>query len=407
MYAGPAGNLSLLASGPAGGAPAPRCFLCRFPERARIDCEGIPVTLKRHGIAAAVALCAALALAACGSDNPSTPGSSTSSGAGDCAKGSLTAQGSTAQKNAMDEWTKAYQQKCPGASINYQGTGSGAGIQAFLGGTADFAGSDSALKDPDETTKAADRCKSGPALNLPMVVGPIAVAHNLSGVTDLQLKPATVAKIFAGSITKWDAADIKADNPNATLPSTAILAVHRSDSSGTTDNFTAYLTAAAKDVWTFGKDKVWKAPGGQAEKGNDGVASAVKRTPGAIGYVEWSFAKVNSLGIAKIYNGAGEYAALTAASAGKALDGAKVAGTGNDLKLQIDYVTTQAGAYPIVLVAYEIVCEKGNPSDKVGLLKGFLGYTANDGQAQLEKLGYAPLPETLRGKVDIAVKALS
>jgi phosphate transport system substrate-binding protein len=332
---------------------------------------------------------------------------STTKESGSCATGSLTAQGSTAQKNAMDQWIKAYQQQCSGTTINYQGTGSGAGIQAFIGGTADFAGSDSALKDGDETSKAAARCKSGPALNLPMVVGPIAVSYNLNDVTDLQLKPATLAKIFAGSITKWDAAEIKADNPNATLPSTAILGVHRSDSSGTTDNFTGYLTAAAKDAWTFGKDKVWKAPGGQAEKGSDGVAAAIKRAPGAIGYVELSFAKVNNLSVAKIFNGAGEYAALTAAAAGKTLEGAKVAGIDDDLKLQIDYNTSQAGAYPIVLVTYEIVCGKGNSPDKLALLKGFLGYAANSGQAQLENLGYAPLPETLRGKVDNAVKGLS
>jgi phosphate transport system substrate-binding protein len=364
------------------------------------------VKLKRHGMFASIALCATLALAACGSDNEE-PGSSTGSAATDCATGTLTSQGSTAQKNAMDEWIKAYQQKCSGASINYQGTGSGAGVQAFLGGTADFAGSDSALKDGDETTKANDRCKSGPAIHLPMVVGPIAIAYNIDGVKNLQLSPATIAKIFAGGITKWDAAEIKADNPSAALPSTNILSIHRSDSSGTTENFTAYLGAAAKEAWTFGKDKVWKAPGGQAEKGSDGVAGAIKRSSGAIGYVEWSFAQVNSLGVAKVKNGAGEFTELSGTSAGKAITGAKAIGTGEDLKLKIDYATTEAGAYPIVLVAYEIVCSKGNAADKVGLIKGFLGYTATDGQKLLEKLGYAPLPESTRTKVEAAVKTLA
>lgn len=368
------------------------------------------MNLKRHGILAGIALTATLALAACGSDNEAdSPGGTNSDAAKmDCATGSLTAQGSTAQKNAMDELIKAYQQKCPGATINYQGTGSGAGITAFTGGTADFAGSDSTLKDGDEATKAADRCKTGPAIHLPMVVGPIAVAYNLDSVKDLQLKPATLAKIFSGAITKWDAAEIKADNPNATLPPTAILTVHRSDSSGTTDNFTDYLTKAGGSAWTFGKDKVWKAPGGQAEKANDGVAAGIKRSPGAIGYVEWSFAKTNSLGVAKVYNAAGEWVALTGESAGKTIAGAKVTGTGDDLKLSIDYVTKESGAYPIVLVAYEIVCSKGNPADKLALLKSFLTYTASsDAQKSLEKIYYGSLPETFRVKVESAVKNLA
>jgi phosphate transport system substrate-binding protein len=368
------------------------------------------VKYKRHGILAGTALVATLALAACGSDNTDLAGAGNASpGAkADCATGSLTAQGSTAQKNAMDEWIKNYQQRCPGATINYQGTGSGAGVQAFIGGTADFAGSDSALKDGDEQANANKRCGGANAVNLPMVTGPIAVVVNLDGARDLQLRPATIAKIFAGTARTWDDAAIKADNPGASLPSTPILAVHRSDSSGTTDNFTRFLAATAGSDWTYGSDKVWKAPGGQAEKGSDGVATSVKRSTGAIGYVEWSFAQVNNLATAKVGNGAGEFVTLTAESAGKTVAGAQVAGTGNDLKLKIDYATKQAGAYPIVLVSYEIVCERGTPAEKLRLLRSFLTYTASaDGQAALARLGYAPLPEPVRTKVESAVAALS
>ncbi|MGI5246969.1 phosphate ABC transporter substrate-binding protein PstS [Dactylosporangium sp. CA-139066] len=375
------------------------------------------MNLKRHGLIAGIALTATLALAACGSDNneptaPATNGAGSGAPAGGgitCASGSLTAQGSTAQANAMAEWVKAYQTKCSDAKINYQGTASGAGITAFQGGTADFAGSDSALKDGDEATKANARCGSGnSAINLPMVTGPIAIAYNLDGVKDLQLKPDTIAKIFSGAIKTWDDAAIKADNPSATLPSTPILAVHRGDSSGTTDNFTNYLTSVAPTSWTFGHDKVWKAPGGQGEQKSDGVSAAIKRSAGAIGYVELSFAKTNSLSIAKVQNGAGEYTALTGESAGKTIEGAKITGTGDDLKMTIDYKTTTAGAYPIVLVTYEIVCGKGNDAAKLALLKGFLGYTVStDGQATLDKLGYAPLPETVRTKVDAAIKNLA
>ncbi|MEV4544947.1 phosphate ABC transporter substrate-binding protein PstS [Micromonospora echinaurantiaca] len=366
--------------------------------------------LQRHGTLACLALTATLALSACGSDNNEPASGATASGsaaAADCATGTLNAQGSSAQKNAMAEWIKAYQQKCQGTTINYEPSGSGAGIQAFIAGTADFAGSDSALKE-EEQPQANAKCVGGQAINLPMVIGPVAVAYNLNGVQNLQLKPATLAKIFAGKITKWDDAAIKADNPGASLPATTIQTVHRSDSSGTTDNFTDFLAKTAEADWTFGKAKEWKAPGGTGAKGSDGVASRVKGADGTIGYMEWSFAENAGLGIAKIGNGAGEFAELTAESAGKTIAGAEVVGQGDDLKMKIDYNTKEAGAYPIVLVTYEIVCSKGLAADKLPLVKGFLGYAAStEGQAELTELGYAPLPETVRTKVETAVKNIS
>src|SRR6185312_4222050 len=183
--------------------------------------EGTIVKLQRSGYLAGIALTATLALAACGSDN--TDGGTGSSGAsaapGSCGTGSLTAQGSTAQKNAMDEWIKNYQAQCSGAKIDYQGTGSGAGIQAFIAGTADFAGSDSALKE-EEQPQADAKCAGGQALNLPMVIGPIAVVYNLDGVDGLSFSPETLAGIFAGKITKWNDPKIAADNSGATLPTT-------------------------------------------------------------------------------------------------------------------------------------------------------------------------------------------
>ena len=241
-----------------------------------------------------------------------------------------------------------------------------------------------------------------------MVTGPIAVVYNVSGVDSLQLKPATIAGIFAGSITRWDAAEIKADNPGTTLPGTTIQSVHRSDASGTTDNFTNFLSKTAGARWTFGKAKEWSAPGGTGAKGSDGVASAVKGADGAIGYVELSFAENSALKMAAVGNGAGEYAVLTAENAGKTVAGAEVAGTGSDLKLSIDYNTKVAGAYPLVLVTYEIACSKGTPADKLAAVKGFLGYAAStDGQAELAELGYAPLPEEVRAKVEASVAAIS
>ena len=371
--------------------------------------KGKLVKLQRHGIMVGLALTATFALAACGSDNNSNPPASGGTGAASaapsfaCATGTLNAQGSTAQQNAINQWIKDYQTGCSGANIVYQGTGSGAGQQAFIAGTADFAGSDSPLAAADQP-KADARCKTGPAIHIPMAVGPIAVVYNVQGVTGLQLKPATLAKIFAGKITTWNDASIKADNPNATLPSTKITTVHRSDSSGTSDNFTNYLGTVDTADWTFGHDKTWKGPGGDAEKGSDGISAFVSKTDGSIGYVEWSFAQANNLNVSKVGNGAGEFAELSGDSAGKTIASAQNSGTGDDMKLKIDYNTTAAGAYPIVLVTYEIVCDKGNSATALPLIKGFLGYAASAaGQQAITKVGYAPLPESVRSKVATTV----
>jgi phosphate transport system substrate-binding protein len=309
----------------------------------------------------------------------------------------------------MAAWVQAYQQACSGVTINYNPTGSGAGVTAFIGGKEPFVGSDSALKS-DEKPQADARCKTGKAIDLPMVVGPIAVAYNLDGVDNLQLSAATVAKIFSGKIKTWDDAAIKQENPSANLPSTPIQAFHRSDSSGTTDNFTKWLSAAAPSDWTYSNDKVWKAPGGQGAAKSAGVANAVAKNQGAIGYVEYSFVQSLDLSAAKIANDGKNFVELSAENASTALQSAKPAegAQGNDLALKLDYATTAANAYPIVLVTYEITCEKGLSGDDAAFVKSFLGYTSGDGQKHLTPdLGYAPLPSDLQRKVAAAVAAIA
>jgi phosphate transport system substrate-binding protein len=369
------------------------------------------VNLIRHGRAAAVLLAGALALAACGSDNNNSGGGSTGSSTGGsiaCQSGSIKASGSSAQKNAMTTWINTYQEACSGATINYSPSGSGAGVQDFQNNQTAFAGSDSAIKDAD-LQKANARCGSGnQAINLPMVVGPIAVAYNLPNQNGLVFTPSVLAKIFSGTITKWNDPAITALNSGATLPSATIVTFHRSDSSGTTDNFTKYLTAAAGSDWTFSHDKVWKAPGGQGAKGSDGVAAALKSTPNSLGYVEYSFTQEGGLEVAKIDNGGGAVE-LTPENAATAVAAAQVTGTAPDLTLSLDYATKTAGAYPIVLVTYEITCNKGLPADQLKLTKSFLTYTASDaGQSKLNaQSGYAPLPKDLDTKVQASVAGIS
>lgn len=356
-----------------------------------------------------VVVAGVLVLSACGTDEntSSSGGGAAAPASGNCVKATVNAAGSSAQANAVTEWIKGYQSGCAGANLNYNPTGSGAGVQSFISGQVAFAGSDSALK-PEEMTQAKQRCQGNNAVDLPMVVGPIAVAYNVKGVSDLNLSPKTIAGIFAGKITKWNDAAIKKENPNATLPATAIKSVHRSDESGTTDNFTKFLAATAPDIWTFEGGKKWTAPGGQGGAKSDGVTTVVKQTDGAIGYIEMSYATQAQLSTAKVANGTGDFVALSTESASKALDGAQITGTGNDLSMKIDYATKTAGAYPIVLVTYEVVCEKGLPAEQGNFVKSFLTYTSSaQGQGALANLGYAPLPSTVLTKVQTVVKGLA
>ncbi|MDO0934294.1 phosphate ABC transporter substrate-binding protein PstS [Streptomyces sp. DG2A-72] len=359
----------------------------------------------------AIAFSGALALTACGSDDTgnSNGGDSTATAnAGsikcDDAKGQLLADGSSAQKNAIDAWVKQFSAACQ-VQINYKGGGSGAGITAFNQGTVAFAGSDSALK-PEEITESKKVCSGGQGIDLPMVGGAVALAYNVEGVDNLVLDAPTIANIFSGKIKTWDDAAIKKLNPDAKLPSTKIQAFHRSDESGTTDNFTKYLSTAAKSDWTYGDGKAWAAPGGQAASGSSGLAQAVKQTSGAISYMEESYAK--DMSTVAIDTGASEPVKPTSDSATAAIADAKVVGTGKDLALEINYNTKADGAYPITLVTYEIVCDKGNKAETLPTVKAFLTYIASEeGQGMLADISYAPIPDDIIAKVRTTIAGLS
>jgi phosphate transport system substrate-binding protein len=367
----------------------------------------------RASAVGALAVSGALLLTACGSDNNTggTGGEGNSAAAAknvkcEGAKGKLLAAGSSAQKNAMDLWVKNYMAACSGVEINYKSSSSGEGITSFTQGTVGFAGSDSALK-PEEVEESKKVCKTGQGINLPMVGGPIAIGYNLPGVDNLVLDAPAIAKIFNNQIKKWNDPAITKLNPDAKLPDSAIQSVHRSGDSGTTQNLGKYLGKAAPAEWKYEAEKKWPAPGGQGATGSSGVAAQVKQVEGAIGYFELSYATSQSIPTVKINTGAAAPVAATSENASKAIAAAKITGTGKDLALSLDYATKAEGAYPMVLVTYEIVCDSGNNADSLANVKSFLGYAASDeGQKLLSEHGYAPIPTEINSKVRETIAGL-
>jgi phosphate transport system substrate-binding protein len=359
-----------------------------------------------------------LSLAACGSDpvpagtaDPSTSGSSGGPGLV-CPAGKLTAEGSSAQANAISEVIASYNAECGNkAQIEYNPTGSGAGIKAFYNGLVDFAGSDSPLKTEEkdgvvESDKAMERCEGNPAWNLPMVVGPIAFAYNVDGADRLTLNAKVLAEIFNGTITTWNDPAIAKLNSGVTLPSDKITVFFRSDESGTTENVTKYLSKAGGGAWKDEPAKAWTGTG-EGKNKSSGVAEGVGATKNSISYMEWSYAKDNNLAMVALDGGSGA-TELTAESVAAAVSEASVKGSGNDLSLDVKYTDLPKGAYPALLVTYEVVCSKGLSADQTAIVKDFLGYfAAEDTQATLEELGYAPLPASLVTKVQTAVSAIA
>ncbi|MCG6500292.1 phosphate ABC transporter substrate-binding protein PstS, partial [Kitasatospora sp. A2-31] len=306
-----------------------------------------------------------------------------------------------------DIWKNAFSAACPAITVNYGGGGSGAGVQQFIQGKVAFAGSDSALK-PEEVDATKAVCTGGQGIDLPMVAGLVSIVFNVEGVDRLVLDGPTIAKIFDSQITKWNDPAIAALNPGAKLPDADIQAFHRSDDSGTTDNLTKYFAKASGGAWSYPASKTWAGKGGQSANGSAGVSAQVKQVKNSISYAELSFAQTNNLKSAAIATGASKPVEATAANAANTFAKAKVAGTGSDLALTLDYATKDEGSYPLVLVTYEIVCDKGNKADTLDTLKAFLTYGASEaGQKAIGEKGYVPLPKELTDKVNAVIPTLA
>jgi phosphate transport system substrate-binding protein len=354
---------------------------------------------RRQVTTAGLAVCA-VALAACSSSSSSSSSSSTgtsstgapssSSSSNANLSGTLNGSGSTFQTVFQQSAISAFKSVDPGITVNYGSGGSGKGRTDLASGVVNYAGSDSPIPAAEQSSFSGKT-----VLYFPVIIGPITMAYNLSGVSNLKLDPTVIAKIFQGQITKWNDSAIAADNPGVSLPSTPITIAVRSDSSGTTANFTLFLKDAVPSAWTLGSSSTIKWPStARAGMGNPGVAQIVKSTSGAIGYVDYSTAKASGLSFASVKNQAGSFVAPSPTSASAAADGATVA---SNLTFAAAWATG-AGSYPITYQSWDLVYAQQPSANDAALLKAYLGYLLGPGQQLLGSLGYAALPTSLDQK---------
>jgi phosphate transport system substrate-binding protein len=347
--------------------------------------------------AAGLALSAmALFVAACSSSSGGSSGGGGSSGL----SGTLNGSGSTFQLTFQQTAIQSFKSVQPSMTVNYGGGGSGKGRTDLASGVVQYAGSDTAPIPSDEVANF----KGKTVLYVPVLIGPITVSFNLPGIkSGLKLDAPTIAGIFQAKITKWNDPQIASQNPGVKLPSTTITIARRSDSSGTTQNFSEFLVEGAPGVWKLGSDSTinWPAAsrGGNA---NGGVAQIIKTTPGAVGYVDYADAKASGLTWASVKNKDGHYVAPSTDSATAAAGNVTVK---PDLTFSAIWASG-ANSYPITYQSWDLVYQKQSSSSVTKMLQAYLGYLVGDGQQLLPELGYAPLPSGLAQKAKAQVSKI-
>lgn len=359
------------------------------------------MSINRPGKLAAFAVLGTLILTSCATNEmqlTATPGAHS---------GELNGSGASSQGSASDAWIAAFQTNNPATTINYSPDGSGAGRKAFMSGGVAYAGSDSALSMNELGEKFAACAPGTAAIDLPVYISPIALIFNIDGVTELNLDSSTIAKIFTGTITRWNDPQIAALNSGASFPDATITPVHRSDDSGTTKNFSDYLAVTAPDEWDAEASDTFPYAFGEAAQGTSGVVEAVTNGKNTIGYADAS--RAGELGFAAIKVG-DTFVHFTAKAAAESVaDSPRVEGrSANDIAINLDRKTTNPEHYPLVLVSYLIVCEEyANPSTGE-LVKAYAGYIASAaGQAEAEKsAGAAPLSADLSATVSAAIETI-
>ena len=373
---------------------------------------------KRNNVLRIAALAAALplALAGCAANEGSTStpesgaaGSTDTAESSSSISGTYGGAGASSQEAAQAAWIAAFQTDNADVTINYNPVGSGAGRKQFMEGAVAFAGSDSYLSDEELEGTFAACAADSKARSLPVYISPIAVAFNLEGNDSLNLDADTIARIFKGEITNWSDDAIVSLNPGATLPDQAVTVVYRSDDSGTTKNFAAYLGANAGDVWDVkAEDKFpFSFAGAEGAQGTSGVVEAISTGTGTIGYADAS--KVSSLSTVALKVGE-EFVPYSAEGAAKVVEVSPVVENRHDgdVAIDLDRTTTESGAYPLVLVSYLLVCDTNKDEATTEFVKAYAGYIASEAgqQAAAEGAGSAPLSAATRELVQASIESI-
>ncbi|MFA6431384.1 MAG: phosphate ABC transporter substrate-binding protein PstS [Candidatus Margulisiibacteriota bacterium] len=310
----------------------------------------------------------------------------------------LTGAGATFPYPIYSKWISEYK-KATGVEINYASIGSGGGIKQFTAGVVDFGASDAFMLDSELAAVKKE------VLHIPTVMGAVAVVYNLNGIKELKLDPSALAQIFMGDIKKWNDPKIAEINPGANLPDENILVAHRSDGSGTTSIFTGYL-AKVNTKWAsgVGGGKAVSWPVGVGGKGNEGVTGVVKNNKNSIGYVELAYAEQNDLACALIKNKAGVFVSPT-------VDGVTAAADKGVSRIPSDFrgdILNMPGktSYPISGLTWILVKKDMGNTEKAKALQNFLTWTMDKGQSYASALSYAPLPQSLKAKVQKSIDSM-
>lgn len=358
--------------------------------------------------AVAIGSIALLGLTACASNEDSKGDTNNDAPAAEQLSGNLVGAGASSQGEAQNAWIASFLDVQPDITINYDPAGSGGGRDNFQSGAGQFAGSDRAFKLDEIAEGPFDTCAPDSDLvELPLYISPIAVIFNLDGVDSLNMDADTLAKVFLGQVEKWNDPLIADQNPGVELPDQAITPVHRADKSGTTGNFTDYLSVAAADVWTHGSVEEWPVEGGEAADKTSGVVAAVKDGVGMIGYADAS--RADGLGTVSVKVG-DEFVSYSPEAAAAVVDASPLeeGRAATDLAVALERDTDAEGVYPIVLISYIIGCQTYADSDVAPLVKEYFSFMASEkGQSiAAEAAGSAPISDELRTKVEAAIETI-
>jgi len=370
------------------------------------------VKLKNVAAVGAIALVSALALSACSSNNNS---SNTGSGTTDSPSptssvdysslsGTITAGGSSAQANAQAACTATFTAQASGVKVNYdKSQGSGGGVTNWLSGSYDFAGTDAALK-PDQFTQAKTSCGTEGGLNIPVYLSGVGIIYKLPGDPKVKLTGQLLAQIFTGKITNWNDSKIAAVNSGTTLPNMAIHVVHRSDGSGTTANFTTYLSQIDPTDWKTAPGTAWPNSVGSGQQGGSGVVNTVEAGSGTIGYADQSSVGKATMADIQVGTSGSTFSTYSAAGATAAFGVAAQdasQGTG-DLTKKLDYTKiTGSNMYPIPLLSYDVLCKSFKNATQGKLTAAYIGFIGSSTGQQVgaQNAGAAPLPASIISEI--------